>query len=159
MMAGLRMTLDIKRAIFAANDEPVTLNSVVITWRTCGFQQSMPRLTADFELKARRSMILTAARTGVGFAQRRGWACLTMIVASLGIAACNDTRDLAPQSANSPWQTDVLRRDDSAVQVQKPLGEPLVGGNRVFAVPPSIVLPLPEQPADLPSDTSTLLPS
>ncbi len=56
-------------------------------------------------------------------------------------AGCNDTRDLAPLSPSTPWQTDVVERADAPVQRQVP--KPAGDGPRVFALPGRKELPAP----------------
>ena len=98
-----------------------------------------------------RAFVATGSRWSASAAKRRHSAPLTLSIACLIVAACNDTRDLAPYSASTPWQTDVLQRDDGAVQVQKPPGRRSLGGSRVFAAPPSDGIPVSIQPAGLPT--------
>lgn len=71
------------------------------------------------------------------------------LVACVAAIGCNDTRDLAPLSPSTPWQTNVLQRQDAPIQRQSPAGAPPPGEARVFALPSSAARPPPAQPAVL----------
>lgn len=66
-----------------------------------------------------------------------------ILLAATTLPGCNDTRDLAPASASTPWQTDIIRREDQATQRQVAppdegpgaTGEAGARPARVFAAP------------------------
>ena len=60
---------------------------------------------------------------------------LRIVAASAVLTGCNDTRDLAPASPSTPWQTEIIRRDGAAVQPQSPMPPPPEGSARQFSAP------------------------